>query len=1030
MRKDLFSELFPGYKQKNADSLDNKSVQPDGAYPVPAMKKGKLTYASPSEIEYQIISPSHIYTDSINLAPMFSTMKGARAFMAGKYFTQALPMSEPEPPLVMSLDEDNDSPLEKTIGSKIGIVSSPVDGVVKKINKDRITITGLDKKDVDVDLRYFYPHNRKTFTTDNPLISEGQQVKTGQSIAHSNYVTKDGELAIGKNLRVAFMPGKQGGTFEDSITISEGAAKKLTSSHLYGFDIENKDGVTSSKNKFIQLFPNKYSKEQLDKIDDNGMIKPGAQLNPGDPVFLSVAPRSLRAEDRAKGNLHKILKKSFIDKSQTWEKNVSGNVIDAIETRRGLSVNIAANFPAKPGDKISSRFAAKGVIGRIIPDDKMFKDAEGNSIDVLINPAAMIGRVNPGMVYEALLGKVASKTGKRYTLPSFSSDSFHDFVKNELDTNKVQDAEDLFDPETNKKIPRVLTGIQNFLKLEHTADAKLSAIDEGNPDLNEQPGKPGGSESAKRIGMLDTMALLSHGATKNLFDIQNYRTGANVDMWRSIKMGRPLPAPKIPFIYEKFTNTLKAAGINPDKKGPNITIKALKKGDIDFLVGEREIKNSETIDQKTGLPIPGGLMDQSLHGIDGKNWSFIKLDEPIPNPILEEPLRRILGMTEKNLRDVLSGTEMLEGKTGSAALIKAFESINFDQMEEDLRSKIRSGSKTSRNDAVKKLNVLAGIKKQGLTKDDFFMSKVPVLPPSYRPVSMAGKMMLSADANYLYKDLMTARDLNRESKEAFGESESGDERLAVYDALTAVMGLGDPLHPKLQQKGVKGFIRSLSGSGGPKTGMFLSKVVGHTVNTVGRGVTIPSDELDMDSIGLPSKMAWKLYAPFVMRRLVKNGMQATQAALNVERKTDYAKKFLMDEMNDRPVLYNRAPALHRFNIMSAAPRLVTGDSIQVSPLIVKGFNLDFDGDQMNVHVPVSDDAVSEAKEKLMPSKNLLSIKDRKVFYLPSQEFVLGLYNTTNIDKNKPTVKFKDASDVIAAYRRGEISIDTPVEISA
>jgi DNA-directed RNA polymerase beta' subunit len=568
------------------------------------------------------------------------------------------------------------------------------------------------------------------------------------------------------------------------------------------------------------------------------------------------------------------------------------------------------------------------------------------------------------------------------------------------------------------------------LKLEHTADAKLSAIDEGNPDLNEQPGKPGGSESAKRIGMLDTMALLSHGAVKTLSDIQNYRTGANVDMWRAIKMGQPLPAPKTPFIYEKFTNTLRAAGINPDKKGPNITIKALKKQDIDALVEGREIKSSETINPKTGEPIPGGLMDLALHGIDGKKWSYIKLDEPTPNPILEEPLRKIIGLTESSFKKVLSGEEYLDGKTGPNALINYFESLDFNKMDEDLRSKIRNGSKTSRNDAIKRLNILHGIKKQGLTKDDFFMDKVPVLPPTYRPISVAGKMLLSADANYLYKDLMSARDLYRQSKDVFDEKETGGERLAVYEALSAVMGLGNPLHPKLQQKGVKGFIKSLSGSGGPKTGMFLSKVIGHTVNTVGRGVTIPSDELDMDSIGIPQKMAWKLYAPFVMRRMVKNGMPATQAALNVERKTDYAKRFLLEEMDERPVMYNRAPALHRFNIMAAKPRLVTGDSIQVSPLIVKGFNLDFDGDQMNVHVPISDDAIKEAKEKLMPSRNLLSIKDRKVFYTPSQEFVLGLYNTTNIDKNKPSVKFKNVSDVISAYRRGEISIDTQVDISA
>ena len=1244
-------------------------------------------------------------------------------------------------------------------------------------------------------------HN--TATTDTPLVKPGDKVKAGQSIAHSNYVMPDGTLALTKNLGIAFMPGKGGGTFEDAITISDECAKKLTSTHVIGFDVDHKGGVISSKAKFMQLFPNKYTKDQLDKIGDNGMVKPGITLQTGDPIFLSMSPRVLRAEDRAKGNLHKILKKSFSDKSQTWEKSVPGTVADAVETRHGLSANIAGDFPAKVGDKLSSRYAAKGVIGAIVPSDRMFKDSEGKTVDILINPAALIGRKNPGMVYDALLGKIATKTGQKYVVPSFSTDSYHKFVSGELKKHGVSDTEDLFDPETGKKIPNVITGVQGFYKLEHTADTKWSAVDEGGMDQNMQNTKPGGTDSAKRVGPLDLYGLLSHGATKNLYDIQNYRTGGDPDLWRAIRMGHPLPAPKVPFIYDKFINTLKGAGINTDRKGSKIFIKALKSKDIDELVGQRELKNAETIDPSNGQPIPGGLMDQSLHGIDGKRWSYINLGEPVPNPILEEPLRKVLGLTENKMRDVLANKDHINGKTGTKALMDAFEGLDLDKEEQDLRSKIRNGSRTTRNDAVKKLNILSGIKKQGIDKEDFFMTKVPVLPSSYRPVSMAGRMMLSADANYLYKDLMTARDLHQRSKQEFGEQEAGTEKLAVYDSLAAVMGLGDPLHPKLVQKGVKGFIRQLAGSGGPKcydsetdiltengwiniseyqdmsvkvatlnpvdqsmefqnpgsvthqmysgdmihtktnkidlfvtpnhhhfvqkcikgtlpgglrgqrlrrwlppekivardlcnrvqrvqyvtaatnfngttpeyafggvtvvdkeafaqfvgwwvaegwiagynnkcihlvqksdtigevliddcisklglkysrnkrsyytgkaefkkglsiathwmiydkdlsdwlikncgngssnkflskeilgwekghqlsllkayldgdgekivtktqerktyksrslalersgrftttsprlvdsiellslqcglgferkdidhqdhkiwstryrcriygwnrvlveykdqtklipnwsgmvhcvtvpnglvfvrrngkvsvsgnTGALLSKVIGHTVGTVGRGAIIPSDELDMDQIGIPEKMAWKMYSPFVMRRLVKHGMPSSQAALNVERKTDYAKKFLMDEMKDRPVMYSRAPTLHRFNIMGAEPHIVTGDSIKISPLVVKPFTADFDGDAMNVHVPVSDDAVKEVKEKLMPSQNLLSIKGKDVHYTPSQEFIMGLYNTTGVDHKKPKAKFKSAEDVIAAYRRGDLTIDSQVEI--
>jgi hypothetical protein len=213
------------------------------------------------------------------------------------------------------------------------------------------------------------------------------------------------------------------------------------------------------------------------------------------------------------------------------------------------------------------------------------------------------------------------------------------------------------------------------------------------------------------------------------------------------------------------------------------------------------------------------------------------------------------------------------------------------------------------------------------------------------------------------------------------------------------------------------------------SGLFLNKVVSHNVNTVGRGVAIPNAELDMDTLGIPENIAWRIFAPFTMRRMVKGGMPAQQAALNIERRTDFAKKFLLQEMEERPVLMNRAPSLHKFNIMAFKPKLVSGDGIEASPLIVKPFNLDFDGDQINIHVPISDAAVKEAKEKLMPSQNLFDIKQRRVHYTPSQEFTLGIWAASSPNLSKAPVKFSKAEDAIAAYKSGEVDIDTPVEIA-
>ena len=315
-----------------------------------------------------------------------------------------------------------------------------------------------------------------------------------------------------------------------------------------------------------------------------------------------------------------------------------------------------------------------------------------------------------------------------------------------------------------------------------------------------------------------------------------------------------------------------------------------------------------------------------------------------------------------------------------------------------------------------------------LKPDDLFMSKVPVIPPTYRPVSNMGKMMLVSDANYLYRDLMTAQQALRVNKDDLPDSELAEEKLAVYDSIRAIQGLGDPINKDLAEKGVKGFIKTVSGTGGPKSGLFLSKVVGHGVNSVGRSVVIPNADLNMDEVGVPEKMAWRMFSPFTMGRMVRDGMPAAEAARQIENQSPLAKNYLVKEMEARPVMYSRDPALHRFAIMGAYAKLVPGSSIQTSPLVNKPFTLDHDGDAMGVHVPVSQEAVDEIKKILLPSKNLLSIKNREVHYQPSQEFISGIFNSTTVNKNKSLYTFNTRDEAKKAYDRHEIDIDSPVKI--
>ena len=177
----------------------------------------------------------------------------------------------------------------------------------------------------------------------------------------------------------------------------------------------------------------------------------------------------------------------------------------------------------------------------------------------------------------------------------------------------------------------------------------------------------------------------------------------------------------------------------------------------------------------------------------------------------------------------------------------------------------------------------------------------------------------------------------------------------------------------------------------------------------------------MDEVGLPMKKAWKLYQPYIVRRLVKRGMPKVEAMQQVKANTQLAKKELLSEMSQRPVVINRAPVLHRYGMMSFWPKLTDSDTLEIPPIVTGGFGADFDGDAMNYHLPASDSAVKEAVNKLMPSSNLLSAGGFSSHYLPSHEYQGGLWLASSVKSKQPEHVFKTKKDAIAAYHRGEIN---------
>jgi hypothetical protein len=672
------------------------------------------------------------------------------------------------------------------------------------------------------------------------------------------------------------------------------------------------------------------------------------------------------------------------------------------------------------------------VVAAVIPDHLMPQGEDGQPFEVLLNPAGIPTRTNPAQKLELWLGKLAKQRGEPVKVADFEHhrDAL-EWTRDQLRKAGLRDTEAILDPERGTKIKDIATGHRFFMKLHHTAESKEQARDGGAYTQDDAPAR-GGKGGSKRLALLDMNALLSHGAVHTARDASAVRAQRRDDFWLQFMSGHDPHVDTEPTVYKKFLAQLPAAGINVKREGTKLHIMALTNKDVSDMAGDREIKSGETVKSgRTLEPIAGGLFDKQLTGgHGGTRWSAIKLAEPMPNPVMEEPIRRMLGLTQKQFDATLSGQHKLEKfGTGPAAIAKALESINVDKEIELARTQMLGSRGTKRDQAIRRLGYLKSAKALDLHPKDWVLERAPVLPPAYRPISlMQSGAPLSANPNYLYKELVEANDNLKAMRKSIGDENVGDERLATYQAFKAVTGLGDPLSLKLQEKQVHGVLRDVFGSS-PKFGTVQRKLIGSAVDNVGRSVIIPNPDLDMDSVGIPEESAFKIYTRFLARRLRRQGMPLTQALQNIRERTPLARKILTEEMSHRPVFINRAPVLHKFGIMAFWPKLVNGDAMQVSPTIVKGFNADFDGDAMQFHVPMLEDARKEMIERMLPSRNLLSLSDfNSPVHAPANEYVAGLYHATAGRSKRALQIFRNIQELREAHARGSVNLDDPVKI--
>ncbi len=386
----------------------------------------------------------------------------------------------------------------------------------------------------------------------------------------------------------------------------------------------------------------------------------------------------------------------------------------------------------------------------------------------------------------------------------------------------------------------------------------------------------------------------------------------------------------------------------------------------------------------------------------------------------------------RELRDRYKG--IFKAGMGAESILEILRTIDLGQLRESLQGEVHETSGQRRKKAIKRLRIVESFHKSGNKTEWVMISVLPVLPPELRPmVQLDGGRFATSDLNDLYRRVINRNNrLKRLMELQAPEIIVRNEKRMLQEAVDALIDNGR------RGRAISGShnhkLKSLSDLLRGKHGRFRQNLLGKRVDYSGRSVITVGPELLLHQCGLPKRMALELFKPFVMNRLVIQGFahNIKSAKRMVERVRPEVWDILEDVIKDRPVLLNRAPTLHRLGIQAFQPVLVEGSAIQLHPLVCSAFNADFDGDQMAVHVPLSKEAVLEAKKVMLSTNNLLSPSSGEPIVTPTLDMVLGCFYMTMIEDGArgEGKRFNTFEEVRFAYEVGAIDLRAKVTVRA
>ncbi len=408
--------------------------------------------------------------------------------------------------------------------------------------------------------------------------------------------------------------------------------------------------------------------------------------------------------------------------------------------------------------------------------------------------------------------------------------------------------------------------------------------------------------------------------------------------------------------------------------------------------------------------------------------SYVVID---PGERTELEKKQIL--SEKEYREYVEkyGNRFRAGM-GAEAIQELLAEIDLEELSKELKLELETATGQKKVRLIKRLEVVESFRLSGNKPEWMILNVVPVIPPDLRPmVQLDGGRFATSDLNDLYRRVINRNNrLKRLLDLGAPEIIVRNEKRMLQEAVDALIDNGRRGRP-VTGPGNRP-LKSLSDMLKGKQGRFRQNLLGKRVDYSGRSVIVVGPELKIYQCGLPKEMAIELFKPFVMKKLVNDGLahNIKSAKRMVERVKPEVWDVLEDVIKDHPVLLNRAPTLHRLGIQAFEPILVEGRALKLHPLVCTAYNADFDGDQMAIHLPLSPEAQSEARFLMLSANNLLKPQDGRPVTVPTQDMVLGAYYLTIDNEEEPGAGkvFFDTNEALLAYVNGVVGIHAPIKV--